>query len=245
MVSFLDADCSITSPGVHTFGSECQYMCHCKNGESCNKTTGECTSGCDRYWFGPGCQYSDLAENEFSRQASNSKPPHWALYGIDGDTSTCSYTQVATLSTKIPWWRVVLENEVTITDIYILTTDDGLQYFPNFEVTVEKISYSDRLSHTKPSGTSVCYRHDDTVPDSTSIYVTCTTPPIGNQVRITLSTVKSQLILCDFRINQGILVAKADGIFPIVINLITCNRMLFLDLRKTKVHNRALRGNMV
>ncbi|KAL4234480.1 transmembrane receptor protein tyrosine kinase [Mactra antiquata] len=197
------AVCSITTPGVHTFGSECQYMCHCNNGEPCNTTTGECTSGCDQYWFGPGCQYRDLAESEFARHTSNIPEEKWAFYANDGDTLTCSYTQVANLSTNIPSWRVLLENEITITDIYIVTTKNGSQYFPDFEVTVEKVSYSDRLSHTKPSDTSICYKHDDTVPDSTSIHVTCTTPLIGNQVRITLSKVNSQLVVCDFRINQG------------------------------------------
>ncbi|KAL4234479.1 hypothetical protein ACF0H5_006124 [Mactra antiquata] len=201
---YSDADCSITTSGVHTFGPECQYMCHCKNGESCDTTTGECTSGCDRHWFGPGCQYADLAENEFSRHASNTKPSHWSFNGNDGDTSTCSYTQVATLSTNIPWWRVVLETEVNITDIYILTTDDGLQYFPDFEVTVEKLLYANRKTHSNPPpDTRVCYKHGNTVPDSTSIHVACTEPLIGNQVRITLSKKESQLILCDFRINLG------------------------------------------
>ncbi|KAL4234475.1 hypothetical protein ACF0H5_006121 [Mactra antiquata] len=178
-------------------------MCHCSNGESCDPTTGECTSRCAKYWFGPGCQYRDLAEKKFARHASNIDSPQWASKGNDGDTSTCSYTQVAINSINIPWWRVVLETEVTITDIYILTTDDGLQYFPEFEVTVEKLDYAHRESYTKPPDTSVCYRHDNTVPDSTTIHVTCTTPLIGNQVRITFSKKESQLILCDFRINQG------------------------------------------
>ncbi|KAL4234582.1 hypothetical protein ACF0H5_006223 [Mactra antiquata] len=205
LIQYSDADCSITTSGVHTFGSACKYMCHCKNGESCNKTTGQCTSGCAEYWFGPGCQYRDLAEKEFPRHASNleNTTHQYSDKGNDGNTSTCSYTKEASLSTKIPWWRVVLRNEVTITDIYILTTQDGLKYFPGFEVTVEKIPYDDKESHVKPSDTSVCYKHGNTVPDSTTIHVTCTTPLIGNQVRITLSKKESQLIVCDFRINQG------------------------------------------
>lgn len=39
------------------FGPSCRSRCHCKNGESCNITTGKCpTEGCADNWHGPYCQ---------------------------------------------------------------------------------------------------------------------------------------------------------------------------------------------
>ncbi|GFO03936.1 fibrinogen-related molecule [Plakobranchus ocellatus] len=40
------------------FGNNCQYMCHCKYQQQCDRTTGTCPGPCESGWFGPACQYA-------------------------------------------------------------------------------------------------------------------------------------------------------------------------------------------
>ena len=39
------------------FGWQCKFDCRCKNGEDCDKVTGQCDSGCQRGRYGIGCQF--------------------------------------------------------------------------------------------------------------------------------------------------------------------------------------------
>ena len=39
------------------FGSECEFVCHCYNGDGCDKATGACNNGkCAYRWGGEDCQ---------------------------------------------------------------------------------------------------------------------------------------------------------------------------------------------
>jgi hypothetical protein len=48
------------------------------------------------------------------------------------------------------------------------------------------------------SGGILCYRHNNSVPQSTKIQVTCDGFPVGNLIRLQLA--ERQLVLCDFRL---------------------------------------------
>jgi hypothetical protein len=39
-----------------TFGSRCQFQCHCKKHSDCKKDTVVCHSGCASPWSGRNCQ---------------------------------------------------------------------------------------------------------------------------------------------------------------------------------------------
>lgn len=57
-IPFNITDCGITYPGIPTFGTDCNYRCHCRDNEHCDLETGECAGGCAEGWMGPACQYS-------------------------------------------------------------------------------------------------------------------------------------------------------------------------------------------
>ena len=42
---------------VGKFGWQCKFDCHCKNGEDCDKVTGQCNSGCQQGLYSIGCQF--------------------------------------------------------------------------------------------------------------------------------------------------------------------------------------------
>ncbi|XP_053373919.1 uncharacterized protein LOC123532096 [Mercenaria mercenaria] len=45
-----------------------------------------------------------------------------------------------------------------------------------------------------------CYQHDDYIPQDATFKVNCTGAPVGNQIRIQLANMSTQLVLCDFRV---------------------------------------------
>ncbi|BFZ15391.1 hypothetical protein BsWGS_18430 [Bradybaena similaris] len=90
------------------FGESCKYQCHCNSSATCLALTGECPPSdmCVRGYFGPGCQYYDLAY-ESSTQS----------YATDGDDRTCNPLTVATpivieweQEHAYRWIRVVLSS---------------------------------------------------------------------------------------------------------------------------------------
>ncbi|XP_060582406.1 uncharacterized protein LOC132738816 [Ruditapes philippinarum] len=155
-------------------------MCHCENNEQCDNTSGECSSGCAKGWFGPGCQYRDIAVEGASDSYS----------ATDGDPTTCYETQAM----DKPVWKIKLNAIETITEIYIITKADKLQYFMNFEVLV-------RNTTTKKK--ELCYRHTNIAPKSEKFSVLCDNRIVGNQVKIKLTRSQTQLIICDIKINGG------------------------------------------
>lgn len=68
------------------FGSRCQFKCHCEN-NGCD-SNGECTNGrgCADGWFGPLCQYQDIAYH--TRTISTSQG-HDGRVVTDGDDDSC------------------------------------------------------------------------------------------------------------------------------------------------------------
>ncbi|XP_053390094.1 scavenger receptor class F member 2-like, partial [Mercenaria mercenaria] len=188
------------------FGSNCDFECHCLNGEQCNSSTGNCPSGCEFDWVGPGCQRSNIVpagqtnEREIvTRHQSNIPQRRIASLAVDRDLSTCSQTNYANMSKDIPWWRLWLKDKYKIRNISIVTTKVSLDYFKNFKVTVGNSTFQNRYNGVY-SGRKICYRHDDTAPRTTTISVTCNRAIYGNQIKIRLATNGTQLVLCDVRI---------------------------------------------
>ncbi|XP_060578566.1 protein draper-like [Ruditapes philippinarum] len=202
-------ECTAGPGDVKTFGPDCQYQCHCKNGTACDEDKGYCQNNCDIKWYGPGCQLSDLAETEIARHLDNIKPGRWARYANDGDKASCSYTNTAkdgASRTRPPWWRVQTPKLETIWEMVFLTKEEYLHYFKEFKVTVETAPANKAgEGNYYPPETEVrlCYQHDNSVPSNESIHVTCGTLLTGNVVRIELASKNSQLVLCDVRIYGG------------------------------------------
>ncbi|XP_053400251.1 uncharacterized protein LOC123557913 isoform X2 [Mercenaria mercenaria] len=201
------ATCTANSGGVYTFGPNCEYMCHCKYGGACDSNTGDCSNGCDTKWFGPGCQFRDLAENEESRHLDNLKNYKYASRANDGSMETCSYTNAATAARTIkPWWRVQFPQKETIQSMVFVTTEGKLHNFKGFKVTVENApanKATDGGYYPPASNVQLCYQHSNYAPSNMSIHVTCDKPLEGNLVRIQLAKTDTQLVLCDVRINGG------------------------------------------
>ncbi|CAG5126115.1 unnamed protein product, partial [Candidula unifasciata] len=93
------------------FGFQCKYKCRCTNGV-CD-ADGECTGGhtCQVEWFGPACQYADLAYGSVSDAAV-----------VDGNDNTCLRGQKTKVTVKLTdsfpftWLRVKVTNQVTLSD---------------------------------------------------------------------------------------------------------------------------------
>ena len=44
-----------------TFGANCDGICHCTDGATCDPMTGLCSNSlCDMGWTGPNCQMTDV-----------------------------------------------------------------------------------------------------------------------------------------------------------------------------------------
>ncbi|XP_053400689.1 multiple epidermal growth factor-like domains protein 10 [Mercenaria mercenaria] len=204
-----DAECSQQAVDVFRFGPKCGFMCHCRNNEQCDDTTGECTSGCASFWYGPGCQYRDIVEGEFSRHSDN-LPPQQEKYSIlahDNDSTTCSYTaDVGSTNKKRvkPFWRVWLPTNETISEIQMVTLPDKLHNFVRFSIYVEYVpsDYKLNSSYVSPYRQK-CYQQNSLAPENETFTVLCSSPVVGNQVRIELAKVSTQLVLCDVKINGG------------------------------------------
>ncbi|KAH9494738.1 hypothetical protein Btru_017751 [Bulinus truncatus] len=66
----------------------CQYMCHCHDNDTCD-IDGQCLNGCETGWFGLGCQYQDLVNNNDVSIELN-PPQSRADWLTDGNDSTCN-----------------------------------------------------------------------------------------------------------------------------------------------------------
>ncbi|GFO15112.1 multiple epidermal growth factor-like domains protein 10 [Plakobranchus ocellatus] len=92
------------------FGNECQYQCHCMDGDKvCSRDTGECRGKCAQGWFGPACQYVVLNTKQNARQ------PTW-LTDSDSNNQTCNddYRQTVEVELETPqpisWLRGTTQN---------------------------------------------------------------------------------------------------------------------------------------
>ncbi|XP_060595353.1 uncharacterized protein LOC132749560 [Ruditapes philippinarum] len=180
--------------GVNRFGDNCGFMCHCNGNIECDVVTGDCSSGCARGWYGPGCQYRDILENKYSKFSDTSD----SLLITDGDPNTCSQ-QVKRSRKNNLFWSVRLDSNETINEIQIVTTDKSLAYFKQFEVFVEYIPSSGSDETFKQT----CFRQGVDIPKSTMFTVLCDKPVIGNYVKIEFAELQNELVLCDVKINGG------------------------------------------
>lgn len=90
--------------------------------------------------------------------------------------------------------------DLIICDRHIVFTAN----FSNFTVTVEYVPEEHKTHKSfNPDDIQVCYEQRDKVPKSTMITVICNRPLVGNQLRIQLGSLDTQLVLCDIRIFQG------------------------------------------
>ncbi|XP_053373926.1 uncharacterized protein LOC128546696 [Mercenaria mercenaria] len=203
------AQCSPTTDGTKRFGTGCKYACHCINNEQFNYTTGECGSGCDFEWVGPSCQYKNIAHAELSRQIDNIYPAEYSYLANDNNSSTCSFTDSAVpeerLATRTvaPWWSLWLPYDATFRKLLFVTRRNyscKTSYFPFFKVTVHNISLSDFTNFVYRTNGVSCYQHDDYIPQDATFKVNCTGAPVGNQIRLQLANMSTQLVLCDFRV---------------------------------------------
>ncbi|XP_053400129.1 uncharacterized protein LOC128557186 [Mercenaria mercenaria] len=186
------------------FGPNCYFECHCMNNEQCNSSTGNCPSGCDFAWVGPGCQRENIVpvghsdeQLMLARHQSNIETKQFAIMAVDKSLSTCSYTIYANQSRVTPWWRLWLKEKYKIRNVSIVTRREYLHYFKKFEVTVKNNTNKHSNDH---SGQELCYKHDNTAPRTTTFDIRCTKAIYGNQLRIQLATNGTQLVLCDVRI---------------------------------------------
>ncbi|CAL1532192.1 unnamed protein product [Lymnaea stagnalis] len=83
------------------FGSDCQYKCHCKNNVACNVTNGDCPNACDIGWFGPACQYADLANTAKLILSDGASKDITNI--TDGDDTTCTDLTVSSFWLRITW----------------------------------------------------------------------------------------------------------------------------------------------
>ncbi|XP_053400147.1 multiple epidermal growth factor-like domains protein 10 isoform X2 [Mercenaria mercenaria] len=201
--SGLDALCSPTFAGIKRFGTDCRYACHCMNNEQCDKNTGNCDSGCDFEWVGPGCQYKNIAFVQTSRHMDNKQPPAFADGANDHNLSTCSFTDTpdsAQRRTVAPWWTVWLPFYAPVRQLTFTTKVEYLSHFPRFNLTVQNMSRSDSELKVYSSIGVLCYQQDYSVPTDKTVKIKCTGTPVGNQIRLQLANTSTQLVLCDFRV---------------------------------------------
>ncbi|CAL1532187.1 unnamed protein product [Lymnaea stagnalis] len=110
--------CVTTFSTNNWFGANCQYKCHCTDNVACNVTNGECPKGCDSGWFGPACQYVDIAPYGFIHFANYSAQSKTTI--TDGDDITCASLTGSNLSLDInltsafyfTWLRIIIGNIV-------------------------------------------------------------------------------------------------------------------------------------
>ncbi|XP_052066647.1 multiple epidermal growth factor-like domains protein 10 isoform X4 [Mytilus californianus] len=97
-----------------TFGTMCQFRCHCKEPLDCDKNTGNCESGCTGQWSGRNCQQENVSFNaSTSHKVGTGSTESW--YGVDGNTSTCAITSAGVNG----WWMVKFDKPHTIHKIYL------------------------------------------------------------------------------------------------------------------------------
>ncbi|XP_071118130.1 uncharacterized protein [Haliotis cracherodii] len=112
--SSADTSCARDRLGNYWFGPSCRFQCHCVDRRQCDFTTGRCSSfGCERGYFGPGCQYFSIA---YQQQTTQSSTPSASYYAVDGFTSTSSLTR----STLNPTWSVEFQHPAWIVWVDVL-----------------------------------------------------------------------------------------------------------------------------
>ncbi|CAL1544890.1 unnamed protein product [Lymnaea stagnalis] len=151
---------SCTTSGVfkNWFGANCQYKCHCKNDVACNVTNGDCPNGCDIGWFGPACQYADLAKTSQLTLIGGTSQDNTKI--TDGDDTTCtsltgsSFYLYVTWASKIyfTWLRIIISNgELQKEIISIKFPDDATtQNVECQNVFVDKITMDIYCTISKP-----------------------------------------------------------------------------------------------
>ncbi|GFN81475.1 fibrinogen-related molecule [Plakobranchus ocellatus] len=104
------------------FGNKCQFMCHCKYKEECERPTGTCTGPCERGWFGPACQYVSAEFTPLTRR-NRVDLKSWQ----DRNHNTCQRTSFrqdrVSIKLKetfaVTWLRIVGKNAEHISKIQI------------------------------------------------------------------------------------------------------------------------------
>lgn len=87
-----------------------------------------------------------------------------------------------------------------INHFYVIFSD----HFKSFTVYVENVTLSQKIDNEYiQSDRQECYKHKGDAPENETIKVLCKSPVFGNQVRIELEVLDSQLVLCDVRISGG------------------------------------------
>ncbi|XP_060551560.1 multiple epidermal growth factor-like domains protein 10 [Ruditapes philippinarum] len=192
--------CPKSRTGRLRYGNYCRYECHCVNKlEQCDFLTGDCSSGCDFQWVGPGCQFWNIAYRRKVRQNVNN-PPFNSKLANDNNLTTCSSTFFK--NSMLPWWNLWIPEYTTLRKLEFLTTKSHLNDFKNFEVTVFNTTEENFKDKGNVTGGAVCYRNNNSVPlKKTRIEVTCHGFPVGNLIRLHTGTRK--LVICDFRVYDG------------------------------------------
>ncbi|XP_053400706.1 uncharacterized protein LOC123557802 [Mercenaria mercenaria] len=214
--SMSDAQCSETSAGIKRFGPDCRHACHCMSKKQCDSSTGDCTSGCDFEWAGPGCQYNNIALNEVVRHSDNINPPKYSDNANDRDLSTCSFTDTAEASrTVAPWWTLWLPYYVRFRNLVIVTKMKHLLHFPGFSLTVQNVSKEDSVGRKYHSDGKLCHQHNDSIPTTETMYIRCAENLVGNQIRLQLANVSAQLVICDVRVYGGIILNETVSLLSV------------------------------
>ncbi|XP_060600045.1 uncharacterized protein LOC132753574, partial [Ruditapes philippinarum] len=159
---------------------------------------GRCDTTCEVDRVGPNCQFKNIAYKKPSRHDSNIDRPLYSENANDDSLTTCSYT--SDKKKAAPWWNLWLSEITTFKKLEFVTIDSRLSHFPNFEVTVYNTTESNFKLKGPVSGGQVCYNHNNYIPQSTNINVTCNGSPVGNLIRLQLHSKRFQLVLCDFRL---------------------------------------------
>ncbi|XP_052793651.1 uncharacterized protein LOC128227291 isoform X2 [Mya arenaria] len=219
----LSLACGVDDNGLYRFGPDCEHFCHCAGNKQCANVTGACKE-CERHWFGPGCQYYDIAldfNDEInklygSRHLDNLPHPgqQYSQQAHYGNILTCSSTDSA--SHRInrrnePFWSIYFINNTRFYDFQlVLSNDETLRkYFNGFKIYIENLTswgYTEDERNNKPptERPSICYQHNRIAIPHKTMVVQCGTPMIGNSVRIEMANIASQLVLCDIKISAGI-----------------------------------------
>ncbi|CAL1544212.1 unnamed protein product, partial [Lymnaea stagnalis] len=124
--------CVTTFSTNYWFGTNCQYKCHCKNNVACYVTNGDCPGGCDIGWFGPACQYADIATTGTITVANDASQNTTQI--TDGDDTTCASITGSNASLDVNWnsdfyftWlRIIVRNIVLQKESLSIKFPDGV-----------------------------------------------------------------------------------------------------------------------
>ncbi|BFZ22071.1 hypothetical protein BsWGS_25109 [Bradybaena similaris] len=129
----------MTQPAVSSvcaegwFGKSCSLQCHCQT-KICDSLTGTCPKGvsCELGYFGPGCQYVNLA---FRDRQTIGLP-----FATDDIATTCNRNSRSTsLTLKLPaphrliWFRLQL-NKASAFNQFLVTLDKSANLCPNISI---------------------------------------------------------------------------------------------------------------